>query len=206
VTPRPGRGARAVKAALDRVGAAAALAVLAPVLLAVAAGVRLTSPGPVLYRRRVVGRGGAEFDALKFRTMVADADRLLEADPALGARFRARMKLADDPRVTPFGRWLRRTSLDELPQLWNVLRGEMSLVGPRMVTRQELPRFGPDAAARLRVRPGLTGLWQVSGRQDLDPARRAALDREYLERWSLGLDLRILLRTLPAVWRGRGAW
>ncbi|MBI3966892.1 MAG: sugar transferase [Chloroflexi bacterium] len=166
---------------------------------------KLTSPGPALHRHRVLGRDGREFEALKLRTMIADADSFWERHPDLFREFRRSFKLQNDPRVTPLGRWLRKTSLDELPQLLNVVRGEMSLVGPRMITRAELEKYGQHADLLLSVPPGLTGLWQVSGRQDVDYTRRVELDVEYIQRWSLGLDLQIILRTVPTVLRARGA-
>lgn len=198
--------ARRLKYALDRVLAAAFIVMLAPIWLLLASVVRLSSPGPVIHRRRVLGYEGTLFDAFKFRTMVADADHRLREDPALRDEFVREMKVRDDPRLTPVGRWLRRTSLDELPQLVNVLRGEMSLVGPRMIAPEEADKYGAFLARRLSVRPGITGLWQVSGRQDVDYARRIELDREYLDRWSLWLDLAILLKTVPAVLTMRGAY
>jgi lipopolysaccharide/colanic/teichoic acid biosynthesis glycosyltransferase len=194
-----------VKYALDRVLAALIIVLLAPIWVVVAALVRLSSAGPVIHRRRVLGYGGTQFDAFKFRTMVVDADRRLREDPVLRETFLRQVKLRDDPRLTPVGRWLRRTSLDELPQLVNVLRGEMSLVGPRMIAPEETGKYGAFLARRLSVPPGITGLWQVSGRQDVDYVHRIELDREYLDRWSLWLDLVILLKTIPAVLSMRGA-
>jgi len=148
-----------------------------------------------LDRRRVVGRGGATFDAFKIRTMMADADRILSQDESLQRQFRESNKIVRDPRVTRVGRWLRKLSLDELPQLVNVIRGEMSLVGPRMITAAELPDWGAAGRLLLSVHPGLTGLWQVSGRQLLSKAERIRLDAEYVRRMSLRLDLAILART-----------
>jgi lipopolysaccharide/colanic/teichoic acid biosynthesis glycosyltransferase len=193
------------KRVFDVVGAAALLVVTSPAWVLSAAAVLLTSRGPLLHRRRVVGIGGREFDALKLRTMVVDADARLAADPALRAAFERNFKLERDPRVTPVGRVLRKWSLDELPQLCNVLRGEMSLVGPRMVTRPELAKYGEHADQLLRVRPGLSGLWQISGRQEIDYTERVRLDLDYIERWSFGRDIAIALRTPAAVFRGRGA-
>ena len=138
--------------------------------------------------------------------MVTDADEMLERDSSLRSAFATSNKLMVDPRVTRVGRWLRRLSLDELPQLVNVLRGEMSMVGPRMITPAELPEWGETGTLLLSVRPGLTGLWQVSGRQQLTKADRIRLDRDYVQRMSLGLDLGILARTLPAVLSSRGAY
>jgi lipopolysaccharide/colanic/teichoic acid biosynthesis glycosyltransferase len=130
---------------------------------------------------------------------------VLVADLALRAEYESTYKLREDPRITPLGRWLRRTSLDELPQLFNVLHGDLSLVGPRPIVADEIAKYGPASAAILRVRPGVTGLWQVSGRSDLDYAERVRLDMDYVTHWSLWLDLRILAATVPAVLRRRGA-
>ena len=193
------------KRALDIVGAALLLVVTAPVLAVSAALVAVTSSGPILHRRRVVGLGGREFDALKLRTMVADADRILAENPQLRAAFEVNFKLERDPRVTPVGRFLRKWSIDELPQLVNVLRGEMSLVGPRMITRAELGKYGPEAGRLTAVRPGLSGLWQVSGRQEIDYVNRVRIDLEYIDRWSFGRDVAIALRTPGTVLRRRGA-
>jgi len=191
---------------MDRLGSLALLALLSPLLLFVALLVSFTSPGPILYRRRVVGLGGSEFDALKFRTMVVDADQRLRNDEGLQERYDVNWKLRDDPRLTPVGSFLRRTSLDELPQLFNVLAGQMSLVGPRMIAPDEATKYGPYLARRLDVKPGITGLWQVSGRNELDYDQRVKLDLEYIENWSLLLDLSILARTIPAVLSMRGAY
>jgi lipopolysaccharide/colanic/teichoic acid biosynthesis glycosyltransferase len=198
--------ARALKAVMDRALAAVVLLLLAPLLLVVAALVRLTSRGPVFYRRRVLGLHGRPFDAFKFRTMVLEADAVLRAHPELLAAFATNVKLRDDPRVTPVGRWLRRSSLDELPQLVNVLRGEMSLVGPRMITREEADKYGAALESVLSVKPGMTGLWQVRGRQQLDYTQRVALDVTYVGQWSLWLDVVILVQTIPAVLTMRGAY
>jgi len=153
-----------------------------------------------------VGLGGKLFDAFKFRTMVVNAEALLEQNPALKEAFRQNYKLRDDPRVTRVGRILRRWSLDELPQLFNVLRGEMSLVGPRMLTPEEISRYGRWALNLLTVKPGITGLWQVSGRADLPYSERVRLDLFYIRNYSLWLDLAILAQTIPAVIRKRGAY
>jgi lipopolysaccharide/colanic/teichoic acid biosynthesis glycosyltransferase len=195
-----------VKEATDGIGAAMALICLAPLLLVIAFLVRWSSPGPILYRRRVVGLDGVELDALKFRTMVAEADDWLARDAVLAARHANNVKLRDDPRLTRVGAFLRRLSLDELPQLLNVLMGQMSLVGPRMIAPEEVARYGEWAAKRLKVKPGITGLWQVSGRQETTYEERVALDLEYIDRWSLALDAWILLKTLPAVLSMRGAY
>ena len=210
---------RLLKRGFDLAAAGALLALLAPLMAAVALRLRLGAGGrgadgrgaPVLFAHARVGRGGATFRCLQFRSMVPDArqalERLLAADPAARAEWERDHKLKDDPRVTPFGRLLRRTSLDELPQLWNVLRGDMSLVGPRPVVPAELERYGEAAVYYLQVRPGLTGLWQVSGRSDVDYERRVALDAWYVRNWTLWYDLLILLKTLLVVpSRGAGAY
>jgi lipopolysaccharide/colanic/teichoic acid biosynthesis glycosyltransferase len=200
----------ALKRALDLFGAAALLAALAVPLGLIALLVRADG-GPALFAHRRVGRGGVPFRCLKFRTMVPDAEArlaaLLEADPAARAEWEATRKLRHDPRITRIGRFLRASSLDELPQLINVLRGEMSLVGPRPVPEAELAAcYGAAAEHYKAVRPGITGLWQVSGRNDTSYADRVALDVAYVTRPSLREDLRILLRTPAAVLFRRGAY
>lgn len=194
------------KSVFDRVASLALLLLLSPLLLLVAILVRASSPGPIFYRRRVLGLDGVQFDAFKFRTMVVDAEARLSADPELRRRYGAKAKLRDDPRLAPCGSWLRRTSIDELPQLFNVLRGDMSLVGPRMFAPDELADFDRGICERLRIKPGMTGLWQVSGRQELSYEDRVRLDLRYIHGWSLWLDLVILLRTVPAVFTMRGAY
>ena len=197
---------RHVKAPAEWLVALAIVIVLLPLLVALWLLVRITTGSPVLYRRRVVGRDGVEFDAFKFRTMVNGAERILEQDDRLREAFMTNWKLFDDPRVTSTGRILRKFSLDELPQLFNVLRGEMSLIGPRMITAAEVPRYGPLGQTLLSVRPGLTGLWQVSGRQTVSYERRIELDMHYIATCSPVLDLSILLRTIPVAIRGDGAF
>lgn len=198
--------ARRVKRGLDVAIATATLVCLAPALVAIAIGIKLSDSGPVLHRRRVVGRGGRTFDAFKFRTMRVEADQLIKTDTALWAAYLTNYKLPDDPRITRFGRLLRKYSLDELPQLLNVLRGEMSVVGPRMVTEAELSRYGKHVGELLSVRPGITGLWQVSGRQTTTYERRVELDMFYIDHWSLWLDLQILSKTPLVVMRAEGAF
>ncbi|MEV4920976.1 sugar transferase [Streptomyces tirandamycinicus] len=201
--PRPGRAA--VKRTIDLVGAAALLLLLAPLLLLAAVAVKADSPGPVLFRQRRTGRYGREFDMLKLRTMHVGAERMRDA---LGTRNESDghlFKMREDPRITTTGRWLRRWSLDELPQLVHVLTGRMSLVGPRPLPVRDSD-FGYDARRRLLVRPGLTGLWQIGGRSDLGWEEALRLDLEYVRSWSIRKDLAILLRTLPAVARGDGAY
>ncbi|HEX2165579.1 MAG TPA: sugar transferase [Thermoanaerobaculia bacterium] len=194
-----------VKRAVDVVGAWLLLVATLPLLAGAALLVKLTSRGPAFFVQERIGHRCRRFPMLKLRTMVVGAERD-EAALAAERPDRVFFKLEDDPRVTRVGRWLRRTSLDELPQLWNVLRGEMSLVGPRPLLVSDF-RLYPKSAQlrRFSMKPGLTGLWQVSGRSRLPDERRIELDLEYVDRWSLGLDLRILLRTLPVVLRGDGA-
>lgn len=180
--------------------------VLFPLFAVLCILVRVTTGSPVIYRRRVVGRYGIEFDAFKFRTMINGAERILEQDDRLRETFMANWKLFNDPRVTSTGRWLRKFSLDELPQLFNVLRGEMALIGPRMVTAAEVPRYGSSSRTLLSVRPGLTGLWQVSGRQTVSYERRIELDMHYIATCSAARDLSILLRTIPVAIQGEGAF
>ncbi len=203
-----GVGAR-IKRLMDVLLASAGVVILSPLLLILAVLVKLTSRGPVLFGHQRLGEGGKPIRVYKFRSMVVDAEArlqdMLADDPFLRVEYEATYKLRDDPRITLLGRWLRRTSLDELPQLFNVLAGDLSLVGPRPIVADEIARYGPVAAVILRVRPGLTGLWQVSGRSDLDYAERVRLDMDYITHWSLWLDIRILAATIPAVLRRRGA-
>ena len=198
-----------MKRVLDLVGAVFLGLVFSPLILAIVILLRREG-GPVIFRHRRVGRDGKAFDCLKFRSMVPDADRvlreLLEEHPELRAEWLQDHKLRHDPRVTAVGRFLRRTSLDELPQLWNVLRGEMSLVGPRPVIREELLRYGRCAGIYLSARPGVTGLWQVKGRTNTDYRRRVVLDVYYVRRHNLLLDLYILFKTTHVVLGGNGAY
>ncbi|MCX7854497.1 MAG: exopolysaccharide biosynthesis polyprenyl glycosylphosphotransferase, partial [Anaerolineae bacterium] len=195
-----------MKTILDYIGAAMLLVLLSPLFLLIALAVRLDSPGPIIYRRRVVGLNGRVFDAYKFRTMIVDADAYLESHPELKREWEETGKIRNDPRVTRVGKWLRRTSLDELPQLVNVLKGQMSLVGPRMITPAELARFGRWQHNLLTVKPGLTGLWQVSGRADLSYEERVRLDMYYIRNYTIWLDLRLLLHTVRVVLQGKGAY
>jgi exopolysaccharide biosynthesis polyprenyl glycosylphosphotransferase len=191
----------------DRVGAAIGLIVLSPVFLAVAIGIRLTSPGPVVFRQQRAGLHGQPFTMLKFRTMSNDAEQrkadLMELNEMEGPVF----KIENDPRVTPLGRFLRRTSIDEFPQLWNVLRGEMSLVGPRPLPVGEVAMFESTVhRRRLSMKPGLTCLWQIRGRSSVTNFNDwVRMDLEYIDNWSLFLDLFIVLRTIPTVLLGIGA-
>lgn len=203
----PWRMGQGVKRVLDAVVAGTGLILLSPGLGLIAVLVVLDSTGPVLYPWRVLGCRGRRFRGFKFRTMVAEADRLkaglLEHNEMTGPVF----KMRDDPRVTRLGRFLRRYSLDELPQLWSVLIGDMSLVGPRPPSPGEFAQFTPAQRLKLAVRPGITCLWQVSGRSAISEFDEwARLDLEYIRTWSLGLDLRILLRTIPVVLSARGAY
>lgn len=200
----PGRW---TKQAWERVAAALALVMLTPLLLALVLLVRLDSPGPALFRQTRVGRDGRTFTMLKFRTMCVDAeDRRAQLATVAGLDGEVLFKMRADPRVTRLGRVLRTYSLDELPQLINVVRGEMALVGPRPPLPHEVEQYDGDARRRLAVTPGLTGLWQVSGRSDLSWEETVRLDLRYVENWSLGLDLRILARTVSAVVGHRGAY
>jgi exopolysaccharide biosynthesis polyprenyl glycosylphosphotransferase len=197
---------RVVKGGLDRAAAALALVLLAPALLAIAVAVKVTSPGPVLYRQERVGVNGQAFTMLKFRSMVVDADRQVDALTAQNISDGLLFKMRVDPRVTPIGRVLRRLSLDELPQLLNVLGGSMSLVGPRPPLPGEVARYDTSVSRRLLVKPGLTGLWQISGRSDLPWEESVRLDLRYVENWSLAMDLLILVKTVRAVVSSSGAY
>jgi exopolysaccharide biosynthesis polyprenyl glycosylphosphotransferase len=202
-----GRVPRVVQRGFDLAIASTALVCLAPLLASLAVVVRASSRGPALYRQTRVGRGGRPITVWKFRSMCADADDQLPALRALNMVTDGPMfKVRRDPRVTRVGRWMRRFSLDELPQLVNVLGGSMSLVGPRPALPVEVAAYDEVARRRLTVKPGLTGLWQVSGRAELPWSEAVRLDLAYIDGWSLWLDLVILLRTLPAVLSGRGAY
>jgi exopolysaccharide biosynthesis polyprenyl glycosylphosphotransferase len=195
-----------IKRVLDVAGAVLLLVLLAPVMLLVAVGIKVSSPGPVVFSQQRYGLNKRRFGMYKFRTMVPDAEQLQaqleDRNEATGPVF----KIAHDPRVTPLGRFLRRTSIDELPQLWNVVRGEMSLVGPRPLPIRDVVRFTrPTDMRRFSVPPGLTCLWQVSGRSQLGFNQWIEMDLQYIDGWSLGLDLQILAKTVPAVLRGTGA-
>ena len=196
-----------IKGLIDRVGALIGLILLAVPMLIVALGIRLTSRGPIIFKQERAGKNGKPFVMYKFRSMESDAEmrraELMPFNQMRGPVF----KVAADPRITPFGRWLRRTSMDELPQLFNVLKGNISLVGPRPLPLYEVENFENTAQRRrLSVKPGLTCLWQISGRNQVkDFSDWVKLDLEYIDRWSLGLDFKIMLRTIPAVLFGLGA-
>lgn len=196
---------RSVKYALDFIGAVSLLIVLSPLLVFIALCIKLDDGGPIFFRRRVVGQEG-EFDAFKFRTMIVNAEAVLESDAALRKVYKQSFKLKKDPRITRTGAWLRKYSLDELPQLFNVVRGQMSLIGPRMSTKEELDRCGQYRDLILRVRPGISGYWQVNGRQNVSFEKHVEMDVYYVENWSLWLDLGILLKTPLKVINGDGAY
>lgn len=201
---------RIIKPALDRV---AAVAILPPVLLlglVIAVLIKISSPGPVFFRHRRVGAGGREFLLWKFRTMthgsIGSLHSHLARDPEARREWSRHQKLRRDPRVTRIGQFLRRTNLDELPQLLNVIAGEMSLVGPRPVVEEELKRYGAGGSLYAAAKPGITGLWQVSGRSSLPYERRVALDIEYVATWSLTGDVKVLMKTFGAICNASGAY
>ncbi len=195
---------------IDIVLSISALIFLAPLLLLVALAVYIVDPGPILFGHRRLGKDGRTFRCWKFRSMVVDADArlqaLLAADPQARAEWEADHKLRNDPRITRIGHFLRKSSLDELPQFFNVLMGEMSLVGPRPIVSDEVVKYGRYFANYCRVRPGITGLWQISGRNDVSYRRRVAMDVAYVRSKSLGFDMSILLLTVPRVVARRGSY
>ena len=205
-SPPVGRNQKRI---VDIVLALSGIALLAPLLIICYIATIITSPGPALFRHRRVGFNGKHFDCLKFRTMVTDAPErlrnLLESDPLAAAEWASNRKLRNDPRVTAIGAILRKSSLDELPQLFNVLRGDMSIVGPRPVPEEELERYATSISAYLACRPGITGLWQVSGRSTTTYSKRIACDTFYASNWSMALDAKILIVTLPALLATDGA-
>ena len=201
---------RLIKRAFDLVVISALLVVSAPLFAFIAWRIRSDGDGgPVFYGHTRIGQGGESFKCYKFRSMVPNADALLahilETDPVARAEWESDHKLQDDPRITPIGHWLRKTSLDELPQLWNVLRGEMSLVGPRPVVTEELARYGKHLVYYTEGKPGMTGLWQISGRSNLDYRRRVYLDCWYVKNWTIWYDIVILLKTMKVVLMRQGA-
>jgi exopolysaccharide production protein ExoY len=196
--------------AIDIAAAATLIAILAPLLVLISLAVKLTSAGPVVFSHPRIGRDGRPFRCYKFRSMVCDAEErlaeLLASDPAASAEWAVAHKLRKDPRITPIGNFLRRSSMDELPQLFNVLFGDMSLVGPRPVTFAEAQRYGRYFREYCRVRPGITGLWQISGRSDTSYRRRIALDVAFIRARDVKLYLRILIGTVPCVLMSRGSY
>jgi Undecaprenyl-phosphate galactose phosphotransferase WbaP len=202
--------AQRLKRALDLFGAVVGGFFICPLLLTIAVVIKLDSPGPVLFGHRRLGAKDEHFLCWKFRTMHADAERMLneclQRHPDLQAEWEQNHKLRDDPRVTRIGRFLRKTSLDELPQLWNVLRGEMSLIGPRPIVDTEVSKYEKDYELYRRIRPGMSGLWQVGGRSGIDYKVRVSMDSYYVRNWSVWLDIIILVRTVKTVLFGRGAY
>lgn len=200
---------RYIKRLFDICFVAIALLFLIPLLLGLAVAVMITQGWPVLYRHQRLGLGGRHFPCLKFRSMVRNADavlaKYLAENPEAAKEWAERVKLSNDPRITGFGRFLRRSSFDELPQLFNILMGDMSLVGPRPIMPEELVNYGENAGVLLSVRPGLTGLWQISGRSKLTITTQVALDIRYIQNWSFMEDMRIILKTIPVVLLQRGA-
>ncbi len=182
------------------------LILISPILLLIAIVIKLDSPGPILHRRRVMGVNNNQFDAFKFRTMRVNGDQILAQSPELLQELEETRKLKNDPRITRVGRILRKFSLDEFPQLFNVIRYEMSLVGPRMIHPDEMKDYNRWGLNLLTVRPGITGLWQVSGRSDITYRERIRLDMHYIRNWSIWLDLQLLIQTIPAVIKSRGAY
>lgn len=186
----------AVKRTCDVLFSLLGIIVLSPLFLVIALYIKLDDGGPVFHHREIIGKNSRRFYALKFRTMIVDADGYLAKHPELMRKYQQNMKLERDPRITTVGRFLRKTSLDELPQLFNVLIGQMSLVGPRIIHPSELPRYGEYALKRLSVQPGITGLWQISGRQHISYEERVLLDMRYIDNRSLMSDFVILVKTL----------
>ncbi len=197
---------KALKLLLDYFITLPGLILALPVFFIIALGIKIDSQGPIIYRRRVMGVNGRQFDAFKFRTMYINGDEILAKYPEMQAELAENHKLKNDPRLTRIGRILRKTSLDEIPQLFNVLKREMSLVGPRMITPEEVTKYNQWGINLLTVQPGITGLWQVSGRSDIPYEERIRLDMQYIRNWSIWLDLQILWQTIPAVLKGKGAY
>jgi exopolysaccharide production protein ExoY len=195
---------------VDILASLAAIVILFPVLLLTALAVRMSSPGPVLFAHRRIGRDGKLFPCLKFRTMVIDSQERLEhilaTDPIARAEWARDQKLRNDPRITPIGKFLRSSSLDELPQFFNVLFGQMSLVGPRPIVHAETVRYGRYLRHYCSVRPGITGLWQISGRNDVNYRRRIAMDVKYVKTRNIGVNFRILFLTVPSILAARGSY
>ena len=199
-----------LKRSFDVAVAFSALVFLAPMMLVIAFLIKNKDGGPALFEQTRIGLNGEEFTCLKFRSMVTNAaeelDKLLKSDPAAAAEWAKDQKLRNDPRITHVGRFIRKTSLDELPQLLNILKGEMSIIGPRPIVANEVAKYGSDFQHYASVKPGVTGLWQISGRNDTTYAERVQLDVTYARDWSFGLDLKIMFLTVPAVLFSKGAY
>lgn len=203
---RSNRFGRILKILVDYSLTIPGLILISPLLLLIAIMIKLDSPGPVIHRRRVLGVNGRVFYALKFRTMYVNNDEILAAHPRLRAELNKNYEVKRDPRLTRIGQFLCQFSLDELPQLFNVLFQDMSLVGPRVITPHEIAKYGRFGEALLTAMPGLTGLWQISARSDTSYDDRVKLDMEYISNWSIWMDVKILLRTIPTVMKGGGAY
>ena len=199
-------GNKTLKRALDLILACTALAPLLILATVIGILIKIEDRGPIFHRRRVLGTNQKEFDAFKFRSMHVDADKILMDSTDLQKEFEKNFKLINDPRITKIGNFLRKTSLDELPQIFNVFRGEMSIVGPRMIVREELERYGDFAVERFKVKPGITGYWQVMGRQEVDYDERIKMDRFYIEYWSIWMDIIIIFQTFWKVLKREGAY
>lgn len=201
---------RFTKRTFDILFSSLILVFLSPILFMIALLIKFSSNGPIVFSHKRIGRGGKPFKCYKFRTMYKDADKRLQEllkNPEIKKEWEENFKLKNDPRVTPIGAFLRKTSLDEFPQFWNVLKGDLSVVGPRPVVQDEiLQQYGEKAVKVLSIRPGLTGLWQVSGRNDTSYSNRILLDEEYINNQSFALDLKLVLKTIPAMISSRGAY
>ena len=197
---------RLIKRQIDVIGAFFGLIIFAPVYLFLALIIKIEDGGPIIYRRRVLGKEGKEFDAFKMRSMKVNADELLNSNPKLKRSFEKNYKLINDPRITRVGKFMRKFSLDEFPQFVNVLKGQMSLVGPRMIVKSELQKYGKWAEKRLKVKPGITGFWQVNGRQNTNYSERVLMDMFYIDNWSIWMDIIILIKTVWKVFKREGAY
>jgi exopolysaccharide biosynthesis polyprenyl glycosylphosphotransferase len=197
---------RVLKSLLDYCLVIPALILTSPIYFILALIIKFDSPGPIIHRRDVMGVNGRKFKAFKFRTMYVNGDEILKQYPEKEAELKETHKIKDDPRITRVGRFLRKFSLDEIPQAFNVLFNQMSLVGPRMISPPEMDKYDRWDMNLLTVRPGITGLWQVSGRSDISYEDRVRIDMQYIRNWSIWLDIQILIQTIPAVLKGRGAY
>jgi exopolysaccharide biosynthesis polyprenyl glycosylphosphotransferase len=197
---------RVLKGVLDFGISIPGVILISPLIVLIGLLIRFDSPGPIIYRRRVLGVNGCEFNAFKFRTMAIDGEEILAGNQELLEELAMNHKIKNDPRITRVGHLLRKYSLDELPQLFNVLRGEMSIVGPRMISPIEISKYARWGTNLLTVRPGITGLWQVSGRSDISYEERVRMDMYYIRNWSIWLDVQLLMRTIPAVFTRKGAY